>query len=70
MIRDSAGVKIAVGQEVAYNRSGNVVRGTVVGLSSSAIRIQAHPEHQQGRDDNKPSRVRNSRSVLVLVVFP
>lgn len=65
-VRDSRGVEIRVGQIVAYNRSGDVVEGEVVGVSNSAVRIFAHPDFQQGRNDTKPSRVRNLRSILVL----
>lgn len=72
--RDSRGTMITPGSEVAYNRSGHVIRGTILTITSGSrygyvspiIRVQAHPEFQQGRDDTKPSIVRNPRSVLVL----
>ena len=66
VVRDSRGVEIKPGQIVAFNRSGDVIEGEVWRVNSGAVLIFAHPDFQQGRNDTKPSRVRNPRGILVL----
>jgi hypothetical protein len=61
--RDSRGVVFSIGDRVAYNRSGDVVEGIVVGITRSEVRIQPHPDFV--RSDHV-SRVRNFQGILVL----
>lgn len=65
---DSRGRHITLGACVAYNRSGDVISGRVVGISAGHIKIEpdddfAHPWHKTSF-----SRVKNFRSILVLSV--
>jgi hypothetical protein len=65
MAKDSAGVEIEVGQRVAYNCSGNVVAGEVVDAQPGHTKIRAEGGACYPRKGHI-SRVRNSRSILVL----
>jgi hypothetical protein len=74
--KDSRGVELSIGQKVAYNRSGDVIEGEIVGLGAD-IRVMADVEFWRRpflanypppypRVKPNVSRVRNGRSVLVL----
>lgn len=65
---DSEGALITPGCEVAYNRSGDVVRGTVLKVGKPVQRSQWYTKYSikiQG-PDGRVSHVRNNRSVLVI----
>ena len=66
MPKDSRGVRIEVGQKVAYNCSGNVVAGTVVDVQPSHTKIKAWGGATYPREGHI-SRVKNSRSIFVIV---
>jgi hypothetical protein len=64
---DVRGTPIQAGSRVAFNRSGNVIIGTVVGLTYDRrfpAKIRADNNISYGR--GKLSTVRNPYSVLVL----
>lgn len=63
--KDSRGVVLKVGQHVAFNRSGDVCAGIIVYVGK-AIQIDCDPEFQSTYLTSNISRVRNSRSILVL----
>lgn len=63
-MKDSTGREIQVGDEVAYNRSGDVIRGQVLFVGS---RCKIHPiEPNRHWTVDYHSWVRNGRSILVL----
>jgi hypothetical protein len=64
-VRDSRGVEIIQGAKVAFNRSGDVVMGTVLRVTPSATFIEPHSEFRHAWSKG-PSRVRNPRGILVL----
>lgn len=61
---DSSGRALTEGAEVAFNRSGDVIRGKIVGLGAD-IRIDPLPPARRNYS-GQPSRVRHGRSTLVL----
>jgi hypothetical protein len=69
MPKDSAGTRIEVGQKVAYNCSGNVVGGEVVDVHPGHTKIKATGGATYPRAGHI-SRVKNSRSILVLAQPP
>lgn len=65
--RDSTGRPLEVGQFVAYNMSGDVVPGEIVGLVPSAIKIWYLGDRRYGASkDPHVSKVRSGRSVLII----
>jgi hypothetical protein len=65
--RDSRGRLLAVGQRVAYNRSGNVAEGKIIDIQWSHIKIEPHPDYVRNCQRGLPySRVKNSLSIMVL----
>lgn len=67
--KDSQGVPLAENQEVAYNRSGDVIPGTIQRIASSdriIIEYGATDAHLYVGDKRKTSIVKNPRSILVL----
>lgn len=74
--KDSRGTPLRVGQHVAYNRSGNVITGTITFLGKKITIVcddefileQWSPETRSFvlPDAPAPSRVRHGSSVLVL----
>lgn len=62
---DSRGTPIRAGQLVAYNRSGDVIAGTVLDVHPGHIKIRPQPEHTISYGSNV-SRVKRGRSILVL----
>lgn len=65
--RDSRGVEIKNGQRVAYNRSGDVIEGTILDASSSGhIKVTPGEDFRASFGAPKFSRVRHGRSILVL----
>ena len=63
--KDRAGTPIVEGAEVAYNMSGNVVRGRVLATTRSHAKIALDPRFNRGYTPHV-SKVRRSGSILVL----
>jgi hypothetical protein len=70
---DNRNTEIAVGQEVAYNMSGEVVKGVIHSISPGGFRVKptikitlSHPA--VGKSAGHLSTVRSSRNLLVLQV--
>lgn len=61
---DSQGREIKEGDRVAYNLSGDVVPGVVIGISPGHIKIRCESARYVRR--GHISRVKNSRGVMVL----
>lgn len=74
-MRDMRGTELEEGQRVAYNRSGDVIPGVIVrlprrGRSGRRVSGSIYVEPSHGVRANysgAPSRVKHSRSVLVLL---
>lgn len=65
--RDSRLREIQPGQRVAYNRSGNVIEGTVLEVRSSYVLIEPHEDFLSPRSSwPAESRVKCGTSILVL----
>lgn len=62
---DLYGTPIVPGALVAYNWSGRVIRGRVLGVNQNSIVIDPMLPNHYYRQKN-PSRVKNGGSVLVL----
>lgn len=63
---DSRARALAVGQRVAYNRSGNVVEGEIVHLTHSAVHIMPHPDYRRSYAASPLSKVKRGHSIMVL----
>ncbi len=63
--KDYNGVELEIGTRVAYNRSGDVVLGRVVGFTGA---VSTHSKWliQQSGDKGKPSRVAHKSSIVAL----
>lgn len=62
--RDSQGTLLEIGQQVAYNLSGEVVPGEVVRLNQASIHIIC--KNRVWKPNGKVSKVRGGRSILVI----
>lgn len=63
---DSRHRPLAVGQRVAYNRSGDVVEGEIVHLTRSAVHIQPSHDYQRPWSSSPLSKVKRGSSIMVL----
>lgn len=66
MHRDSRGYELKPGQRVAYNRSGDVIEGTILDVScASHIKVEPHRDFRRNYASTF-SKVRHGRSVMIL----
>lgn len=63
---DCRGTQITEGAKVAYNYSGDVVPGEVVGLTPGHVKIRLGRSAQYSGSGRHISKVKRPRSILVL----
>ena len=63
--KDYNGIKLEIGTKVAYNRSGGVVLGKIVGFSDHVSHHSGWLIQQTG-DRGKPSNVKHAESIVAL----